>query len=273
MEAHRLQNLVARALSLVEKSPQREHLYEVAGDVILELPKRVEDLGRHLDRTSYAISTLGKEHLRERLPLADRKLVDEAVDKASPLFGPALKRMSSRVAERHLRADLNPPLGYPGGPCHVIQRIRDEVRNPALAEDLVDEVERGRDLNNPASSKAYPLAVEVGTGRFKHMVLTSHVQYRMDLRGIHVPLVRRALATFLKAWGDEKSRKSPLYTAWEHDMAYGEPINWTDTKLGITVVFRTEAAAGGSMNAHIVTTYWKGDSNPRAPGEGGCDGE
>jgi len=51
--------------------------------------------------------------------------------------------LALRVAARYLRADLQPPLGDPGGPCQVIQRIEEEVPNPNLREHLIDEVEEG----------------------------------------------------------------------------------------------------------------------------------
>jgi hypothetical protein len=103
IEAHRLRQMVSRVLSLVEVSPAKEHIYEMAGDLIQAVPRRLEALENDLDRTSYALSVLGEAHLRDQLPLADRKVVDEAVERAKPLFGPMLNRAAARVAERHLR--------------------------------------------------------------------------------------------------------------------------------------------------------------------------
>jgi len=102
LDAHRLQHLTARVLAMVEKSPAKEHLYQVAGDIIQAVPARLEALERNLDRTSYALAVLGEDHLRDRLPLADRKMVDDATEKASP-FGPSSPRqseMAARVARR-----------------------------------------------------------------------------------------------------------------------------------------------------------------------------
>ena len=82
LNAYRLSHLVQRALALVEKSPEKEHLYQVAGDLIQGLPERMERLEGDLDRASYTLSRMGEESLRDRLPIADRTLVDESLYKS-----------------------------------------------------------------------------------------------------------------------------------------------------------------------------------------------
>lgn len=269
IEAHRLRAMVSRVLQLVETSEAKEHLYQVAGDVIIAAPSRMEVLEKHLDRTSYALSVLGEESLRNVLPLADRKVVDEAVERARPMFGPQRTRSSKVVADRYLtrQADLAPPLGYPGGPCHVIDRVEQSVHNPKRREKIIDEVEDGGSLSNQDAAQIYHIETEAGPSgtRVKHLQLGPHTQYRMDYRGITVPLIRVALADFFKAYAVEKSRGSFLAKKWEESFAWAEPINWTVKRLGLTVVFVIE-----NSNARIVTTYWEGESDPRPPGEGGC---
>lgn len=269
LETHRLRHQVARVLKLVENSSAKAHLYEVAGDIIQAIPKRLEALETDLDRTSYALSIIGGEHLRDRLPLADRKLVDESVEKTRPLFGPMLSRSAVRIADRwsDRRGDLNPQLGHPGGPCHVIKRVQDEVRDPRLRQRLVDEVESGSALSNSEAAQVYDLEVEQmppGT-KFKKLLISVHAQYRMDLRYVSVPQVRAALRSFYKAYGDEKSRKSHLARKWEEDFARSEPITWSDRNLGLTIVFAVQGT-----DVKLVTTYWEGVSDPRPPGDGGC---
>jgi hypothetical protein len=261
LESHRLRHLVTRALRLIESSEAKEHLYEVAGDMIQEAPKRMEALERQLDRTAYALSVMGSDHLRDRLPLADRKMVDDATEKAKPLFGP----MVDRVAQRY--ADLQPPLGHPGGPCHVVRRIVNEVSQPRLQEALVEDVESGKDLSNPAAAKVYSLETErmpEGASRYKRMLIGPHAQYRMDLRGITVPQIRVVLRDFFKAYAAEKSRNSALARRWEEDMARSVSITWTDKKLNLTIAFAVERDA-----VKLLTTYWQGETTPRPPG-GGC---
>lgn len=267
LETHRLRHLLKRTLTLVENSKAKDHLYQVAGDMIVAAPRRLEALEAVLDRTSYALALFGSDHLRDRLSISDRALIDESTHKSNPFKAPSVNRSSLRVAERYLmrQADLVPALGFPGGPCHLVQRILSEVSNPRLRDELIEDVERGLKLDNAVAAKVYEVESEQGVGKFKRILISPHAQYRMDQRGVTVPEVRLALKTFQKAWNDERSRKSPKATRWEKDMAYGEPILWTDptTKLSTVFAFRGDAAT-------LVTTYWEGQPDPKPVGEGSC---
>lgn len=104
IEAHRLRHLINRGLKLVETSDEKEHIYQVAGDLILYIPKRLDYLEGLLDRTSYALSIMGKDFLRSRLPISDRNMVEEAVE-SSPSFGGTMSkqaRIANRVALRYM---------------------------------------------------------------------------------------------------------------------------------------------------------------------------
>lgn len=171
--------------------------------------------------------------------------------------------MPTRVVARFLRrADLEPPLGYPGGPCHVVERIEKEVQNPALQEKLVEEVEHGEKVQNPDASKIYTLDREHGVGPITQLQISPHAQYRMDLRGVTVPLVRVAIRSLMKTLNDWKSRKNPMYERVTEDMARGQNYEWVDPTTGLAIVVRP----GGPSALTLVTTYWKGESDPRAPG-------
>lgn len=161
------------------------------------------------------------------------------------------------VALRHLRADLSPPLGYPGGACYLLERIRKNVRNPADAESMISDVSEGGDLTLTEASRVYGLGTEAPPvkTRFKKVLLSPHAQYRMDLRGITVPEVRLALKSFNKAFLDAKSRNDPTYRRWTTDMAHDTGIAWTDPQTGLTVVF---AAGGDGTVAKVITVYWPG---------------
>jgi len=104
VEAHRLRHLVSRATKLVEGSDQKEHLYQVAGDVIVALPTRLTNLELLLDKTALALSKMGESFLEARLPLAEKNEVEEAVE---PSFGGGFNRFSEesvgRVAQQWLR--------------------------------------------------------------------------------------------------------------------------------------------------------------------------
>lgn len=97
---HRLRHLCDRATKLVESSDHKDHLYEVAGDIVQGIPKMITHLEGSLDKASYAMSKLGEEYLRNRLPISDRAEVDDAVEGAG-----ARKKSNraKRVAEIYIR--------------------------------------------------------------------------------------------------------------------------------------------------------------------------
>lgn len=101
VETHRIQHLINRAMKLVDTSEEKDHLYQVAGDIILALPTRMEQLAIVLDRTGLALSKMGIEFLDARLPLSDKQMVEEAVSAA---FGGKTPRksMTARVADRYM---------------------------------------------------------------------------------------------------------------------------------------------------------------------------
>lgn len=157
------------------------------------------------------------------------------------------------------RADLTPPLGWPGGPCHLINRIVEEVKDPRLEQKLVQEVERGVDISNPDASRVYRLDTEVGGGGpFKQLLIGAHAQYRMDLRGVTVPQVRAAIKAWFRVFLDAKSRNDWDYRKWVETLSKGEAVNWTDNRLGLTVVFSTK----GPGQIMLVTAYWPGEQDP-----------
>jgi hypothetical protein len=170
---------------------------------------------------------------------------------------------AARVVARFLeRADLTPPLGHPGGPCHVVDRIEKEVRNPALRENLEQKVEDGAKVENPEAAKIYTPDREHGVGQIEEIVISPHAQYRMDLRGISVPEVRAAIRTLFKALGDWKSQKHPMHQRVLDGWAKGENFEWVEPRMGLSVVVRPS----GPRTITLVTTYWKGEPDPRAPG-------
>lgn len=165
------------------------------------------------------------------------------------------------------RADLNPPLGYPGGPCQVLERIRDDVPNTNLQDALVDTVEDGVDLSNSDASKVYSVLLEQGVAgsAIQKIHFSGHAQYRMDLRGVTIPEVRASLKNFLKAWHREKSMQSALAKQWEMMMAYNEGIRWVDPKMGLSTVFDLRGGA-----AYIITAFWTKYSKTPSVDESSC---
>jgi len=105
VETHRAQHLVGRAQRLVDASEQKDHIYQVAGDIVLALPKRLERLATVLDRTGLALSKMGEDFLESRLPLSEKVMVDEAIEAAFNRGTPH-HSMIKRVARRYLKKGM-----------------------------------------------------------------------------------------------------------------------------------------------------------------------
>lgn len=104
VQSHRLKHLINRANALAEQSPQKEHIHQVAGDLLLAIPQRLDQLEIDLDRTSLALAKMGEVFLEARLPLGDKTRVDETM---KPAFGGGRMRTAvERLAQRWLRAGL-----------------------------------------------------------------------------------------------------------------------------------------------------------------------
>ena len=167
------------------------------------------------------------------------------------------------------KSDLNPPLGYPGGPCQVIQRIHSTVRNPKLRDELVDDVEGYKGLSNTDATKVYKLEVEKGAKAklLQRIRITPHAQYRMDQRGITVSDVRVALMHFAKEFYDSKSHQGSFYQNRSEELARGEKILWVAKKIGrLAIVF----VSAGQGTLTLVTSYWEGLSDPKPVDESVC---
>lgn len=161
-----------------------------------------------------------------------------------------------RVAARYLRSDLSPPLGVGGGPCKVIERIYDTALAPKVRDRLTDKVLDGLPLDNHEARAVYPLSHEHGSA-FREFTLSSHVQYRLDLRSITVGDVRTALdsmAAQLKGWA---AAGDPRY---EQVLALPK-IQWEDPRTRLEVV----VTLGTNGQLTLVTAYWRGSRDPAAP--------
>ena len=149
-----------------------------------------------------------------------------------------------------------------------MDRIRQNVSNADLADDLVDDVEVGKDLSNPEAAKVYRLDQERAPDKtsFKRLLIGPHAQYRMDLRGVTVPEIRIALTSFNRAFLNAKSRNDHQYKQWVADLRRDEGVRWTDTKIGLTIVF----AVKPDLSVQLITTYWANGDDPRPVDESFC---
>jgi len=102
VDAHRLHQLLKKVETLVESSPEKEHIFQVAGDLLSAIPKLVERVEGQLDETSYALSLMGQEHLKDRLPISSRAMVDATVEGSASFSAPMMRGTAERVAARWL---------------------------------------------------------------------------------------------------------------------------------------------------------------------------
>lgn len=260
---------------MVDASDDKEHYYAVAGDIITGVPDRLDAIDRILDRTCYALARMGDKALRDRLPVADRFLVDDAMEGRGVPW--SANMAARRVARAWLvEADLTPQLGWPGGRCHVVQRIQENVRNPKVRDQLIAEVEMGLTIDNREANVIYDLETDRGAGVFRKLVMTPHSQYRMDQRGIVVNDIRAALMQWSDRWQkgrqliNQNVRKRKLVELqrdaqlWSRLMKRGEPLEFM-SDFGLYLVFVHEGTS-----ARLVTAYWKGLADPKPVGEGAC---
>lgn len=167
------------------------------------------------------------------------------------------------------------PLGLPGGPCHILRTIEeDKTLSPRLKEELSEDVEKGRDLDNKDAYALYdritlPLP---GLESFKDIELTAHAQYRMDLRGVTIPELKLALEEIDKWF--TRQRKSPPEKIKAQDrnllidMAQGSSVRFEARKIGLTVVFSLDTR---TRKLSLVSTWWTDVPNPPKPRPGECD--
>lgn len=187
-----------------------------------------------------------------------RALVDHWKPRALPVEGEKMQnwydkgRMASTVAGRYLEADLSPPLG--GGPCRVVERIEDMVRDPKLREKMIDDVEQGHSLANEESKRVYPFSRERGSF-FKTFTLVPHAAYRMDWRGVTVKDVEAALNSFAAHMKGLKEKRDPAY---ERTLTQSE-IAWVDPKTKLQVVFGVSREG----EVKVISAYWKGQPDPK----------
>lgn len=173
-------------------------------------------------------------------------------------------KLPLKVAARFMKADLSPPLGDPGGPCHVIRRIKDEVSNPSKQEHLIQEVMHGDGLSNREVVDVYDLDVESGNKLIRKFDVTPHAQYRMDLRGIKVNDIRQTLTAFSKHVDRLEHLKDPEYFRLMQKLRDGAELEFVNPKTQLFVAFRATV----TNQVRIITTYWRGKPDPHMPSSG-----
>ncbi len=238
ISTHRLRQFLHSVLQQVEDSKAKEHIYSVAGDAIIGVPSLLDDIDRELNNLSYTLASMTRRDLKKQISSTDLQTLDQAI-----------KNIPDVMSKQ---ADLDPQLGWPGGRCQVVDRIEEEAPR---RKDLMDRVELGEDLTNPQTSSVYSQRVEPGDGMFRHMILTAHAQYRMDLRAVtavHIRALLRELAVVYskaKSQGDDSIMKK---------IQSRDGYEYTSHHLGLSVVLRSEEP----KVAIVVSCWWEGERDP-----------
>lgn len=84
LRAEELKVAIQKALDLVEASGSKDHLYEVAGHLINDIPLKLVKLTKALDATAYAVNGLDLQELKysirkDKLDALDQVLEDVRV--------------------------------------------------------------------------------------------------------------------------------------------------------------------------------------------------
>jgi hypothetical protein len=84
VETYKLRVAINQMEKAIKSSPVREEIYRLCGDNFLSLPQILSEIERQLDKTNYALITMGEDFYRQRIPHSDRETVDVA-SKSTPL--------------------------------------------------------------------------------------------------------------------------------------------------------------------------------------------
>lgn len=102
---HRIRLMCDRAMGMIDESEARDHLYQVAGDMIQALPSALDEAEGSLDRTSYALAVMGEDFLKGRISISDRERVDNSL-RTAPFSSRDKSSAPQRVAQRYLARPL-----------------------------------------------------------------------------------------------------------------------------------------------------------------------
>lgn len=281
VESHRIRHMINRGQKVIDTSVAKDHLYEVAGDLIVGLPERLSILERLLDRTSYALSIMGEDFYRGRLSLDDKEMVDQAVKFSQSPF-PSARRVASRFL--HKRA----------GASEVQKRIQN-----ALDSGNITDKEHQRMLSDIAHLSNRDAGVLYGRARFpfKHknkqlhtkvpqagkpngvkvkvpntnfiskVTLEAHAYYRYELRDIG----QQALNDALNGWSNRinkgyldiksgiRSRKNTenaeFYLSYKKNMGKGSDNFYHQASDTTIVISASPTGSTERFDLFIVTMY------------------
>ncbi len=76
---HGVGQMLTKFSKVCQNQQHKELLAKLFGDLIQALPESIQKAERALDRTGYALSKIGEDHIKERLSLEDRAKVEQGL--------------------------------------------------------------------------------------------------------------------------------------------------------------------------------------------------
>ncbi len=93
-----MHQLLSKAVKAIESSEEKEKIYQLMGDVLVDLPSRIQHLERCLDEVSYTLCLLGEDFLKDRLNMSSKARIDTAVEGAPSLIRSSRVRIVQKAS-------------------------------------------------------------------------------------------------------------------------------------------------------------------------------
>jgi len=101
VEAHIVRSHVSQMVEAIKEHPKlAEEVFKRCGDNFEAIPKHLSKMERSLDRTNYALISMGSSWYRQRLTHEDREMVDMAA-KYNPTPSPSINKHSEEMMRRN----------------------------------------------------------------------------------------------------------------------------------------------------------------------------
>lgn len=78
IKVDKLKRIINHAYALVQKSKEKEHLYEVAGDIIVSAPNLIDQIDRSTSKLLYNVSDIIKDKYSNSLSSDDKFSLEES---------------------------------------------------------------------------------------------------------------------------------------------------------------------------------------------------
>ena len=281
VESHRIRHLVNRGQKIVDNSEAKDHLYEVAGDLLLGIPTRLTHLERLLDRTSYALSIMGDEFFRGRLSIDDKEMVDQAVKYSQSPFPDVRKVASKYLRKQASLSDVQKrvQIAFDKGDLdqseydrmvETLSKLNGRDANILYGRAKFPFKHKGKQLRTkvPQSGKPDGVKVKVDNSNFiSRVVLEAHAYYRYELRDIGARSLNEALNGWSnkinKGYLDIKSRirsrqntdNAEFYRSYKKNMGKGSDNYYHQASDTTLVISASPTGTTERFDLFIVTMY------------------